>query len=232
MAMDFFLIQQMMKYAGYLLLLLYLASSCELREKRERKKCEGEAVLGFEFDIPYRVVPVKDTYNVGDTLWIESQFSSQLHNKRNGKTYTLDPFDFRMSGVILDLQTNPCLPTTAYDMVNSASELYASDRSGSYFFFRYVLSDGFYHWKAGFVLKQAGMFAVLPDTDIDLYNLQQQHPPQRITSCNYEAVSLNIQRKDAPSHIALLQLAADPYVREPWDIGPFEETAYAFYVKP
>lgn len=221
-----------MKYTvGILLLLCGCWCSCDLREKRERKKCEGEAVLGFEFDIPYSIAPAKDTFTIGDTIWVESVFSNQMLNKHNGKTYTLDHFDFRMSGVILDLETNPCLPTEAYDMVSPESGLYTADRSGYYFFFRYALSGDYYRWKAGFVLKRAGTFAFLPDTDIDLGNLSGQSPPQRITACNYEAVTLNILRKDAPSNVYLLQHAADPYVREPWDIAPFEQTAFAFYVK-
>ena len=217
----------------YWIVLLFCCglSSCDLVEKRERKKCEGEAVLLFDFDMPYTVTPAKDTFTVGDTIWVESTINSQMLNKRNGKTYTVNDFNFKISGVLLDLKSNPCLPTVAYDMVDATGQLYSADRSDNYFYMRYTFSGAAYYWKAGFVLKQKGLFAFLPDTNIDDSNLKQQSPPQQITSCNYESVNLNILRQGIAPNTYLLLQAADPYVREPWDIGPFEQTAFAFYVK-
>ncbi len=221
-----------MRYAYWLILLFCCGIiSCDLVEKRERKKCEGEAVLLFEFDIPYVAAPSADTFKVGDTLWIESTFGSQMLNKHNGKTYAVNDFNFKISGVLLNLESNPCLPSADYDMIDASGQLYTADRSGDYFYMRYAFNGATYYWKAGFVLKQKGLFAFLPDTNIDDANLKAQSPPQQITSCNYEAVLLNITRQGIAPNTYLLQQAADPYVREPWDIGPFEQTAFAFYVK-
>jgi hypothetical protein len=222
----------MMRNINWVILLFFCGlSSCDLVEKRERKKCEGEAVLLFDFDIPYRASPARDTFTLGDTVWIESVFSSQMLNKRNGKTYSVSDFNFKISGVLLDLESNPCLPAAGYDMVNAAGQRYTADRSGNYFYLRHTFDGASYRWKAGFVLQQKGLFAFLPDTNIDDSNLKQQSPPQQITSCNYESVNLNIIRQGIAPHTYLLMQAADPYVREPWDIGPFEQAAFAFYVK-
>lgn len=220
-------------YLLFVLLIGLASASCDLVEKRERKKCEGQAVLGFEFDIPYHVRPARDTFSLGDTIWIESSFSNQMVNRSNGKVYTLSHFDFKISGVILDLETNPSLPATAtaYDMVDAGGQVYTADRSGPYFYVQYRDENNQYYWKAGFVLKKAGLFAFWPDTNIDEGNLKEQMPPQQITACNYESVLLRILRKDIDPNTDLLLQAADPYVREPWDIGPFELSSFAFYVK-
>jgi hypothetical protein len=68
-----------MKVLPIAIAMLIFFSSCDPL-KKESKDSTGNGVLGFLFEIPYTVNPSKDTFKVGDTIWIESTFSNQMYN--------------------------------------------------------------------------------------------------------------------------------------------------------
>jgi hypothetical protein len=215
-----------------ILLIVSYCLSCDLLNTNRCKDAIGNNVMGYTFDIPYTITPIKDTFRVGDTIWLESTFSNQMYNTRNGKTYTVNNFDFKMYGYFLDLRTDPCVGTNEYIMVNELGQLYTTDRNGGDFYFNYKMEDGHYRWKAGFIMKKSGFFAFGPGTDIALTSLNLQSPSQTISNCRPEYVKLNIKRINGSANSYLLHDAADPYIKEPGDFEIFETNCFAFYVKP
>lgn len=205
-------------------------SACNSWEKKQKALCEGESNLGFSFEIPYTVSPEQDTFKVGDTIWLESSFNSQMYNLRNGKTYPVINFDFMMSGFISDLKTNPLISTSDFIMVSEDRKINNADRNGTYFNVKYKMDGGFYKWKSGFILTQPGGYFFMFTTLVSLDNLQSLSPPQRITKCNFESVQLLFKRLNTNSNQYLLNNAADPNVQI-WDANLFKG-CFAFYVKP
>ncbi|MFT4061638.1 MAG: hypothetical protein QM642_04690 [Edaphocola sp.] len=95
-----------------------------------------------------------DTLNIGDTLWIESQFDKQLYNEENGKTYPLENFDFGMFGAISDLSTNPQVGYEGFTIVDTNGVNNNDIKSGAYFSIRYTYDNGKCYWKKGPVFPQ------------------------------------------------------------------------------
>jgi hypothetical protein len=85
----------MKKLAIYFLSLLLLATACEPK----KKKCSR----GYVFEHPVSVYPIKESYNIGDTLWFEMNFPNVFNvlvtNNYSGEKFNeniqLKNFDFR-----------------------------------------------------------------------------------------------------------------------------------------
>lgn len=215
-----------------ILLIGFCCLSCDPFNKNRCKDAVGNTVLGYTFEIPYTITPAKDTIKVGDTIWLESSFSNQMYNAENGKTYTVNNFEFKIRGHLNDLATNPILSTTDYTLVNEFGQFYNTDRSSVFFKFDYKMEEATYKWKAGLIIKRPGCFALIPGSTLGLYSLDRESPPQTISNCSPENVLILMKRTNAPSNSYLLHDAADPYYREPSDFEQFESSFFAFYVKP
>jgi hypothetical protein len=224
--MKIFYMKSLVSLLGVLLFL----SSCNPLSKK-CKDVDGNGVVSFYFEIPYALTPSKDTFKVGDTLWIESAFSNQMYNQRNGKTYSVIDFDFKLFGNILNLNTNPVMPTQSYKILNADGSLDQSSlNSGGDIMMSYTTIQGNYVWKKGIVFLEQGLFAYGLSSDISVRSLMGQSPPQHITECDDEYVSYSINRLNGNSNHYLLQYAADPYVKQ-WSAEQFKGS-FAFYVKP
>jgi len=83
------------KLAIYFLSLLLLATACEPK----KKKCSR----GYVLEHPVSVYPIKESYNIGDTLWFEMNFPNVFNvlvtNNYSGEKFNeniqLKNFDFR-----------------------------------------------------------------------------------------------------------------------------------------
>ena len=199
---------------------------------RQKKECEGKTRLTFEFDIPYTITPMQDTFSVGDTIWMEFAFSNQMYNKNNGKTYTVNNFEFKMYGYILDLKTNIVMPTNDFTMLNKDSFADVNnDRHGALYHINTQMEQGIYRWKAGFIMAKTGWYAAMSRTEIgNDGNLADQSPSQHITECPNEGVSLDFLLTNGNGNSYFLDYAADENPRS-WNREAFEKTSFAFYVK-
>ena len=200
---------------------------------RQKKECEGKTRLTFEFDIPYTITPMQDTFSVGDTIWMEFAFSNQMYNKNNGKTYTVNDFEFKMYSDISDLYTNTVRPTNDFTMVNSMKQVDSTeDRYGALFHINTQMEGSVYKWKAGFILHKKGLYAFAPGSEIrNDGKLADQSPPQHITECPNEGVSLDFLLTNGNGNSYFLDYAADENPRERWDRPAFDKACFAFYVK-
>jgi hypothetical protein len=70
--------------------------------------CKKEEVppeyLRIIFEIPLTITPIKDSVQVGDTLWLEASFPDSIRDHNSGKYYKVPPsFDFRTAVGFLKL---------------------------------------------------------------------------------------------------------------------------------
>ena len=222
----------MNKNIGYLWVLcicMWLSSSCN----RNKKECEGSFGIFYNFDIPYTITPMQDTFSVGDTIWMELNFSNKLYNKANGKTYTVNDFEFKMYSDISDLFTNTVRPTHEFTMLDNLGHIDSSaDRNGPLFHINTQMEGDVYTWKAGFILLKKGLYAFAPGSEIRNDGpLSDQSPPQQITQCPNEGVSLDFVLANGNGNSYLLDNASDDNPRERWDRTAFDKACFAFYIK-
>lgn len=65
------------------------------------KTCDSP-IGGYLFVLPHQVSPVKEVYNVGDTISVTADFSHYVNESR-GKSFKLENFKFGLSFALIDL---------------------------------------------------------------------------------------------------------------------------------
>src|ERR1700744_2429397 len=150
-----------------------------------KKNCDGGSSLSFMFHIPYTVTPCKDTFKIGDTLWIESVFSNQMFNENNNKTYKLSgDFNFKLSGFFDDLATNPEIGLNDFILLDKDGNIDFKNKDGVYISINPVLESDTFRWKCGIVLKKTGAFMYGSSSDLNIASLAESG--QHITKCGTE----------------------------------------------
>lgn len=87
----------------------------------------------YEFIIPVTLTPAKDTFNIGDTITIRSQFSNMVYERITEKNYFLDNIRFYPNSSVIRIDT--------INQIDDFSEFNVIiDSSFELFFFNY--SDG------------------------------------------------------------------------------------------
>ncbi|HFA49683.1 MAG TPA: hypothetical protein ENJ95_11790 [Bacteroidetes bacterium] len=59
----------------------------------------------FQFDIPFSLSPEKDTFLIGDTIWVESEYEKMLLDKNSGDYIDIGKFDFRVKTGVIRIDT-------------------------------------------------------------------------------------------------------------------------------
>ncbi len=84
-----------------------LSSCCMLLTENNCGRCipPGED-YGYEFIIPLRLTPAKDTYHIGDTLYFESVFSHYVYERTTGRRFLLENVNWNPSSYIYRLNVD------------------------------------------------------------------------------------------------------------------------------
>lgn len=81
-------------------LLQLLAAAAFICGAAACKKITGCVTTGdsneYLVKLPVRLYPAKDSFNVGDTLWVEQIFPDQVRDERNGLSLDFRPLPFRI----------------------------------------------------------------------------------------------------------------------------------------
>jgi hypothetical protein len=82
------------------------------------KKPKQKEYVEMIFEIPLNITPIKDTFNVGDSLLLEAYFSDSIKEINTNKYYKLENFDFK---TVIGF----------YILPNGSENLYLSQQEGS-----------------------------------------------------------------------------------------------------
>lgn len=205
-------------------------SSCDLGVKPGCEGTNGGFGTGYEFEIPFTISPAKDTFAIGDTITIESNFGDSLFSHLSKKYYQIGDFDFLISIYFDDLKTNPLIGTTAYD-VFPITGISREDPSsfGKQFFMKHEYKDAKHRYKVKIVMREKGYYNFAPGSFISDFKLDQLG--QHITSCEHESVDLFFNTNGGDGNAFMRQFAADDNVRA-WKEADLPKSGYYFfYVK-
>ncbi len=150
--------------------LFLISSSC----KKTKEICKWSH---FTFEHPVSVYPIKESYNVGDTIWFELNFSdvfnASVRNNYNGnirnETIQLKNFDFhrnflRILKLVDTTQNINGQPTgtwnDAFEPIYSIGQLIQELPDGPEYKLKY--ENNSYHLKYGMILQQSGNFLYCP----------------------------------------------------------------------
>lgn len=69
-----------------------------------------ECFLEYKFRIGMTVTPARDTFRIGDTLWLESEIPAELEDSLSGKLMDVSQFDFHVRAAVARQDTVPFFP--------------------------------------------------------------------------------------------------------------------------
>jgi len=188
----------------------------------------------LQYQIPYTTAPIQDTFQIGDTIWIEMNFADTLTDLNGNVSNTFSNYNFKLELQCdrFDIDPPQGKAVSFMDAFPSEGEVVARSlpTSGiSYYEVLPVYEDRVYRFKSAFVLKQQGTFfcTVIPNTDDGI-------EPFEITgNCDHLSVGINSKVNNGnptENNYHLLQSSPVPVYRD-MTLERFGQGAFCFVVK-
>lgn len=114
------------------------------------------------FEIPFTLSPAIDTFNIGDTIWVESHIDSLLLDSLTQEYIDVSDFEFKIEADLARMDTTQFLySANDFKYVNVLGALEISN-SGSipYLNLKYAESGGSKFLKAGIIPEKQGLFLI------------------------------------------------------------------------
>ena len=207
-----------MKLAFILLILVsFFTVACE-------KKCHNNPHINYDFETPATLFPAKDTFHIGDTLYLSSNFSDEVKERNTGNTFKLENFYFYpIVGIYkIDLPLADLTSiNTAFDVIvdTAANFAYESEAIG----FEYLYEGGNYHFSARIIPKAAGTFFL--EIGASLHIDRYQSFPERCPEKGLD--SHTVMNRGSDTNLYLLSTSPDPHYNT-WIIADIEKRAKKF----
>jgi hypothetical protein len=195
------------------------------------KGCEHNGWTDFTFEIPVTISPVKDTFNIGDTIWININYGDQLVNYEydKHKTYDMTGYDFKTWFSITDLNTpkpsysypNPNIITYKGNSISSS----IATSNYSLISISYAHENNMNLYKAAFVIDKAGFYAIAFSNAI-------RENTRGIDKCPNEHITVNYPvNNNGDNNFEMLQYAPGSDFGS-LSLSEFNQAGgYCFYVK-
>lgn len=115
------------------------------------------------YKVPYSISPMKDTFNVGDSIWVNLDFKEELTDENGGVTNVFRNYDFRFRVSSDKMDIDPPLAQTAnffdlHSITGSDSLISLPISNISVFSISTVELVGIYKYQGVFILKEKGLF--------------------------------------------------------------------------
>lgn len=160
----------MKKYFWVGISLFLYSSSC----KKQNEVCQWSY---FTFEHPVSVFPVKESYNIGDTIWFEMNFSDvfnvNVKNNINGstrnETVQLKNFDFQRNFLSIFRLSDSTLNITEQQKGKWKESFISIYKKGNIIQelpdgpeYKLIYEENTYKLKLGIILKKMGIFLYNP----------------------------------------------------------------------
>jgi hypothetical protein len=185
----------------------------------------GECVSNtFQFTVDFSVRPVRDSLNVGDTLWLESTTPTGMFDSRTNKTIDFVSATNFGGGITINTLLGPNNLGPAvhnFDFVLVKGDLVPSPNALDVLKgFKYAEEVGEYKLRFGMVCKDKGVYGLTLSAAANVYS-------PKFGSCNRASIYLKIE-DGTSKHLNYLQ---DTYYLNQTIPDPVKETSYCFVVK-
>jgi hypothetical protein len=158
--------------------------------------CNSDCLTQHLFEVPHKVYSRHDTLSIGDTLWVEAEFSDYLYDKMLKKNYTVGPDLLAVTAKIVSCDTttsvSSSIGTAFFDTYNSIGNVRKENNS---FQLDYVYQNGSYKLKSGFIPLKKGIFALYFD-----YNQSKMSAVNFDNKCGKERASVDFNTNQSASN--------------------------------
>jgi len=185
------------------------------------------------YQVPYTLTPATDTFNLGDTIWIEMDFPEEMTDVNGGVKNIFHNYDFRIELGCERIDVNPGQPKTVdflhfHEVIGRDSLVNLPGSSISTYRIFPVIQDGKYHFKCGLITQKKGFF-IFGITPIEYSEYEEKFHING--SCDNIPLGIGSKPIGAEGNFHMLQYSLEPaYPNFPKD--RFENYGgYCFVVK-
>lgn len=114
------------------------------------------------FEIPFKISPAIDTFNIGDTIWLESDIDSLLLDSLTQEYIDVSDFEFKIEADLARMDSTQFIYSAndfKYVNVYGSLEL-AYTSSFSYLNIKYINIEGNKKIKVGIIPEKKGLFCI------------------------------------------------------------------------
>jgi hypothetical protein len=133
--------------------------------------CEEDAYGEvLELVIPFTTYPEKDTFHVGDTIWIDTHFDKDIEILNSPKTIRLENFTFFVEFGIAEISGDTENYNIEIDTLTEIGTIGYLPLHGALAYPITIIEDDFhFSFRGAIILKTPGMFYMFFSTDGGLY---------------------------------------------------------------
>ncbi len=218
-----------MKYSILVFFILGIFSCSSCRDK----ECDFPAA--YEFVIPATLYPAQDTFNIGDTITVTSNFSDMVYDQKTKKKYHLVDFRFYPVTTIYKLDTSIIsYNLTDFDIVVDTAYKYnylnLSD-GNKQVVGQYRYSTTRYSLEYKIIPKRKGLFFHRFGVDVGIDQFQDFEG-----KCRNKGSSATVKLNEGEDNNVdfLLESGNEDYPRLYWDKKEerfYKHGGYCFYIK-
>ncbi|TAK34467.1 MAG: hypothetical protein EPO28_16030 [Saprospiraceae bacterium] len=217
-----------MKYLVIFLVIFIFLNSCV------KKECQIAGA--YEFEIPVELAPARDTFQIGDTITITSDFLDEVYERKTDKTYRLDNLRFYPSTEIVKIDS-----TESISGINKYFEILLEDSLKYHYqefstgvqalVGQYNYSSNRYFLKFSIIAKNSGLFYLEQGVSPDI----EEHQDFDGKCSNIAIGGAVVLNDGADNNIHMLSDSPDPHYND-WILQKPEQRfhkfgGYCFYVK-
>ncbi len=124
---------------------------------------DEDCIKDYKFQIPFNLTPQIDTFKIGDTIWVSSDFSNEIKELNYSEPITLKDFDFRSELTIEKISVDPFQNANLeFDIIEKQGNLNLIPLIGtSTFLVEYDYVDDTYKVDFGFVPQGKGLYTLV-----------------------------------------------------------------------
>ncbi len=179
--------------------------------------CPGEGAgcpSSYRFKIPAQVFPQKDTFKIGDTLTMVSEFSDRVYELETEREYLLENFDFWMVTNLRKIDSvqtidgftpNELIIDSVY--LNTERSYFNNAANVYYYYLNYKYENNKYVLHCKVVLKEVGLYRFMIGSTMSLAFPSQDFPGKECPKRDNEGIMYVNEREN--NNYELLQYAKD-----------------------
>lgn len=170
--------------------------------------CKDKNCPDFLFyQVPYTLTPAKDTFNLGDTLWVEMDFPEEMTDVNGGIKNVFHNYDFRIELACDKMDIDPPMAKTTdylrfHKVIGQSTVVNLPGAGVSGYKILPVFQDDRYRFKCGLITQKKGLFFIgLTPVDPDENGNDFQIDGQ----CDHTSLSIGTKLVGAEGNFHLLQ---------------------------
>jgi hypothetical protein len=127
--------------------------------------CKPTCEVFYIFEVPNHIYSIHDTLSIGDTLWVESNFSDNLYDKQSGNRFVITPDKLKVDVLLRKMDTTGTFNVLSF--FNIYNVVGGIRKGNSILSTEYKYESHTYSIKTAIIPMKKGLFSVYFNSQYD-----------------------------------------------------------------